>query len=231
MKRKILVSAVTLCALGTAGIAFAEGTSGTQKEERDPAAQSGTMQGQGTQQGMQQGTQQGTQQDTTAEQGSDIGSEQQADVGQESESMQQAEPAKQGVARLDSVRISSLDDEHARMLQQKLADLGYYKAEVDGKFGPKSKAALSQYFRDQAQLVAQGKVSESALTALGFDDSAIERVRGIDVEGDQERTPTPGTDVEEGVEPSGDTGSGSGSNTGDMENPGGTPQQGSDFEP
>lgn len=180
MNRKILVSAVAICALGTAGIAFAEGT-----EHKKPD------------QSAQQGQQQGTQTDTPAGmEATDTGSQTQAGV--------QPEAQRRGVARLDAVNLKSLDEDQAKSLQTKLQELGYYNGEIDGKIGPKSKGALSQYFRDQAQLVAQGKLSELAMTSLGFDDSEIQQVRGVDEQGEAERTPTKGFDDagEQGTESS-----------------------------
>lgn len=111
---------------------------------------------------------------------------------------QKAEQKKAGVQRLDSVKLTSLDEQASRQLQQKLADLGYYKAEVDGKIGPKTRGALAQYFRDQAQLIVQGRLSEAGMTSLGFEESEIQRVRGMEEEGQTpERAPTRGTEEPE----------------------------------
>lgn len=176
MNRKTLVTAVTIGALGSAGIALAEGTS-TEKKQ----------------------TQKQTQEQPELQQGQ-TSSETAASAPQQ----EQQNVQKKGVARLDSVRISSLDETQIKTLQQKLADLGYYMGNIDGIFGPKSRAALSQYFRDQATLVAQGKLSEVSMTSLGFEESEIERVRGVDQEGGQgveERTPTRGSDDDTGMDP------------------------------
>jgi peptidoglycan hydrolase-like protein with peptidoglycan-binding domain len=112
----------------------------------------------------------------------------------------QQEQQRTGVQRLDSIKLSVVDEESATTLQQKLADLGYYKAEVDGKIGPKTRGALTQYFRDQAQLVAQGRLSEVGMISLGFDEAAIERVRGMEEQGDEEPTRMQGTDEPDGSE-------------------------------
>jgi peptidoglycan hydrolase-like protein with peptidoglycan-binding domain len=172
MKRKILVSAVTICALSGAGIAFAEGTSGQQKPEHEQ-----TMQEQRT--------------EATPERAP------------EKKVIKGEKAATERAARLDSVRIKALDEDSATKLQQKLAELGYYRADVDGKFGPRSRAALSQFFSDQSKLVAQGRVADIAMLSLGLDDTDVERVRGIDRgEAEEQREPTRGTEkVEPTMEP------------------------------
>jgi peptidoglycan hydrolase-like protein with peptidoglycan-binding domain len=128
------------------------------------------------------------------------GAQQQPQEEQGAQTASQQEPQRTGVQRLDSVKLSVVDEESATTLQQKLADLGYYKAEVDGKIGPKTRGALTQYFRDQAQLVAQGRLSEVGMMSLGFDDAAIERVRGMEEQGDEEPTRMQGTDEPDGSE-------------------------------
>jgi peptidoglycan hydrolase-like protein with peptidoglycan-binding domain len=119
---------------------------------------------------------------------------------QDEQKAAQQEQQRMGVKRLDSIKLSVVDEESAKTLQQKLADLGYYKAEVDGKIGQKTRAALTQYFRDQAQLVARGRLSEVGMTSLGFDGAAIERVRGMEEQGDLEPTRMQGTDQPDGSE-------------------------------
>jgi hypothetical protein len=204
MKSRILVGAIAALALGTAGIAVAEGTAGQKKDQPSH----GTMHEQGDPTA---GTGQQGQQGSTA---SDI------DIGSEQRAQQQGQmgQTKSGVERLDSVKLSVLDEEAAQNLQTKLQELGYYKAEVDGKIGPKTRAALSQFFRDQAQLVNRGRLSELALTSLGFEDSEIERVRGMEEEPVEQRSPTRGVEDDESIE--GSEGSPEGSPGGMQQSPG-----------
>jgi peptidoglycan hydrolase-like protein with peptidoglycan-binding domain len=71
-----------------------------------------------------------------------------------------------------SVELSSLSENDAKKIQQRLQELGFYRGEIDGVLGQQTRAALRQYFQQQAQLVAQGKLGESAADALGI---SIER--------------------------------------------------------
>ena len=89
MNRKTLVTAVTIGALGSAGIALAEGTS-TEKKQ----------------------TQKQTQEQPELQQGQ-TSSETAATAPQQ----EQQNVQKKGVARLDSVRISSLDESQIKTLQ------------------------------------------------------------------------------------------------------------------
>ena len=161
MKRNFLIGSITLVALGASGLAIAEGgNTPHDPQQKQPTAEQQPMQ-----------------------------EESELQQGQQSAEAQQQEPQRVGVKRLDSVKLSVIEEEQAKNLQQQLSDLGYYKAEIDGKIGPKTKAALQQYFRDQATLVAQGRLSEVGMTSLGFDESEIQRVRGLEEQGDVERTP------------------------------------------
>jgi hypothetical protein len=215
MKAKILVGTIATLALGTAGVALAEGTAGQTKDKSAHETQQ---------------YEQGATSATEGTEGSETGTAGQADIGSEQQAVQREQTAqtKSGINRLDSVKLSVLDEESAQNLQTKLQELGYYKAEVDGKVGPKTRAALSQFFRDQAQLVNRGRLSELAMTSLGFDDSEIERVRGMEeepVEG--QRSPTRGVEEDESIE--GGTGIESGTEGSGIEGSGtqGTGTQGS----
>ena len=57
------------------------------------------------------------------------------------------------------------------VVQQQLAKRGYYKGEVDGKFGPASRSALSR-FQEKNGLEATGRIDQPTLMALGFSDHA-----------------------------------------------------------
>ncbi len=172
MNRKLLAGTIAAFALGSAGVAVAEGTG---ESTKDKPSQKQT-----------QHEQQGSTETGQSAQGAEQGTGTERDVQQ----------TKTGINRLDSVKLTALDEQAAKNLQTKLQELGYYKGEIDGKIGPKSRTALSQFFRDQMQLVNRGRLSEVAMTSLGFEDDDIERVRGVDEESTGERSPTRG--VEEG---------------------------------
>lgn len=55
----------------------------------------------------------------------------------------------------------------ARIVQQKLESLGYYRAGVDGKFGPASKAA-TRAFQQDSGLPSTGHVDGETAARLGF---------------------------------------------------------------
>lgn len=76
--------------------------------------------------------------------------------------------------------LAGLSSEQVRELQVRLQERGYYAGEIDGVAGPQTRAALRQFFQRQTQLVTQGKVTESALSAFGMAASEIEPVRGTE---------------------------------------------------
>jgi peptidoglycan hydrolase-like protein with peptidoglycan-binding domain len=76
--------------------------------------------------------------------------------------------------------LSALSPEQTRELQVRLQERGYYRGEIDGIAGPQTRTALRQFFQRQSQLVAQGRVTESTLSAFGMDASEIEPVRGTE---------------------------------------------------
>ncbi len=92
----------------------------------------------------------------------------------------------------DSVRLSSLDKDQVKAVQNKLKDLGFYKQEPDGALNAPTKAALTRYFTMQLTLLRQEKISDSSLSAFGFNQDEIQRVRGVDEQRGPERQPTRG---------------------------------------
>jgi hypothetical protein len=96
----------------------------------------------------------------------------------------------------DAIELSALDSEQAKELQQRLQDLGLYRGEIDGIVGPKTKAALSSYFQQRAQLASRGQIRTEDAQALGIEVDDIQPVRGAEGE-DAE-----GTQRLEGTEPS-----------------------------
>lgn len=57
--------------------------------------------------------------------------------------------------------------QNVKTVQQKLSDLGFYKAKVDGLFGPKTTAAVKA-FQKSKKLVADGIVGAKTEAALGI---------------------------------------------------------------
>jgi hypothetical protein len=162
----ITVAAVILA---TSGIAFAEGTkTGQPRQSADQQQRT-----QSTQQRAQQEQRQGAAQQETGRQA----------AGDPSAA------GRTGVDRLEAVSIDSLNEQEISELQQRLQELGYYTAEVDGIIGPKTRSALIAYHHDQIRLLTQNKLSEASLVALGFSESEVERVRGVDRDRDMNRQP------------------------------------------
>ena len=59
--------------------------------------------------------------------------------------------------------LSSIGTERVKQMQQRLQREGYYQGEIDGVPGAQTRAALKRYFQRQAQLVDQGRMSDSAI--------------------------------------------------------------------
>jgi len=66
-----------------------------------------------------------------------------------------------------NVQLSSLSQEQAREMQQRLQLLGYYRGDIDGHVGEGTRAALQRYFQRQAELAQHGIVSNSAIGLFG----------------------------------------------------------------
>jgi peptidoglycan hydrolase-like protein with peptidoglycan-binding domain len=70
------------------------------------------------------------------------------------------------------IRNLSANTSVVRQVQQKLKDQGYTVGQIDGKWGPKTKDALSQFQQAQG-LEATGDIDMDTLAALGFSSSDI----------------------------------------------------------
>ncbi len=66
-------------------------------------------------------------------------------------------------AMSSGTELTSLSEDQRKHIQQVLKDEGLYQGEVDGVVGAQTRAALQRYFQRQAQLVAQGRISEGGI--------------------------------------------------------------------
>lgn len=108
----------------------------------------------------------------------DRASQQQAQNQTDTAAQERIQPKDQVMA----VSIDQLDASEVEDLQQRLADLGYYRGKVDGIIGPMSRAALTRYFADQQRLLARNMLGEHTLKSLEVDVSDRQLVRGLDAQ-------------------------------------------------
>jgi peptidoglycan hydrolase-like protein with peptidoglycan-binding domain len=64
--------------------------------------------------------------------------------------------------------MSTLSAEQIKQVQQYLQQVGYYRGEIDGVMGARTRAALQRFFQHQSQLAAQGKIGEPVLGLFGL---------------------------------------------------------------
>lgn len=90
----------------------------------------------------------------------------------------QSNAPRQSMVGNEGLQLSQLSTDQVKELQQKLQDLGFYKGQIDGTIGRRTRAALQQFYSRQAQLAARGMISEDGASALGLSVNAAEPVSG-----------------------------------------------------
>lgn len=109
----------------------------------------------------------------------------------------QAQQQPGGEQRSDNVRLSNLNEDQSRKLQQKLQELGFYPGPIDGIIGPGTRGGLSRYFQRQAQLAGQGMLGESGLSAFGMEADDVQPVAGEEEQQPGQQAEESGTTEEE----------------------------------
>lgn len=79
-----------------------------------------------------------------------------------------------------NIQLTSLSQEQAREMQQRLQLLGYYRGPVDGKVGEGTRSALRNYFQRQAELAERGVINNSAISLFGTNVDDVQPVSGRD---------------------------------------------------
>jgi len=75
-----------------------------------------------------------------------------------------------------SQQSSQLDQNTARQVQQQLQQQGYDVGQIDGRWGPKSQQALTNFQRDQ-NLNPSGRPDQQTMAALGVDQGASQQAQ------------------------------------------------------
>jgi peptidoglycan hydrolase-like protein with peptidoglycan-binding domain len=72
-----------------------------------------------------------------------------------------------------NVQLTALSTDQVKEMQQRLQLLGYYRGPLDGTVGEGTRGALQQFFQHQAELAANGQVSNAAIGLFGTEPSDI----------------------------------------------------------
>jgi len=75
--------------------------------------------------------------------------------------------------------LKQIGGEHARKLQEGLKEQGFYEGKIDGVIGPITEEALRK-FQESKGLAASGKLDSQTASALGFEISDVQPVRGTE---------------------------------------------------
>jgi peptidoglycan hydrolase-like protein with peptidoglycan-binding domain len=93
-------------------------------------------------------------------------SEEQGQEGQQHE-VEEAEHAQAKAPVAEQPQLSKLEQEERIELQQRLGDLGFYRAKVDGIVGPKTRQALSEFQKSKG-MPGTGNLDAATAKALGL---------------------------------------------------------------
>jgi len=90
----------------------------------------------------------------------------------------QAQPPRMHVRKLTAddatnVQLTALNTDQVKEMQQRLQLLGYYRGPIDGTVGDGTRSALKQFFQRQAELAANGQVSNAAIGLFGTEPSDV----------------------------------------------------------
>jgi len=187
MKRTLLATAMAVTGLLATSV-YAQSTSGT-----------GT--GTGTDTSMQQGTtgSTGATGGTTGTAGAAAGSAD-ADYADEEETSGAGGTAatEAGASAGDTVRVSELDSQAVRQIQEALNEAGHDVGEVDGVWGQRTAEALRK-FQEEQNLEASGELDQETIAALELDPSALQGSGTASTGGDVEANAETDSDPQVGL--------------------------------
>ncbi len=132
---------------------------------------------------------------------------------------QQGQLGQQAQMQGQHVRLSSLNKEEIKQVQQALQQQGIYQGPIDGVAGPETYAAVGAFQQKQGGRVS-GHLDQQTAQALGVSFGDIQPVRGGDEpEPMQQPQPLPGGGTEGGgsIEQPGSGSTGGGATTGGSE--------------
>jgi len=84
-------------------------------------------------------------------------------------------PVPAGTIPGPQIRLNQLNKDQAKTLQSRLRELGFYRGEVDGVVGENTRTSLEQYFRTQADLAAQGIISDATIGLFANSPAAVQQ--------------------------------------------------------
>jgi peptidoglycan hydrolase-like protein with peptidoglycan-binding domain len=72
-----------------------------------------------------------------------------------------------------NVQLTALSTDQVKEMQERLQLLGYYRGPIDGTVGEGTRGALQRFFQRQAELAANGQVSNAAIGLFGTEPRDI----------------------------------------------------------